>query len=457
MNEANEMAVIHAVEGWHSFLKHKTSSAPTFDHAGVDDAINAIFSWVSDSSSPSLIMWVHDDDRTKTSFIAQVVAYLLEKRGQLSATYFFDGNTDRNSLVPTLVHELVMHDRHDHLRLEVSRILEKHPGMVFTYTPREQLKRLLVAPLKTVSESYRAQHSNDDSGPFQVQILQDDMIILHGFEDCSDESGFQESFLSAFSDALVHIKATLFPQKLLVIGKRTSRLEEILTGKMLRSPILQRPVQIQDWLKRDQDILQKTVELKRWEDGIQRKQDKLLQDLSQHEEECERNKTVYAKQVQEVQLREKLVNERENKVREKEESVERKLKELKAEKSRIQQQERGLRIRENEIKTKEDLFGVVNYVPPTAFEDILPPTPSSGQSIPKNTPTQEPGMPEDARMISPASQVTKSDRVFMYVCLHIFLNPIYILKSNSLMGPLVPLKRHVCPFCHVSRFNSHMS
>ena len=253
------MEVTHAVKGWDSFLAHKPQPTTSFDQFGVDDAINAIFSWVSDSSTPLLIMWVHDDNKTKTSFIAQVVAQLLEKRGRLSASYFFNENTDADSVVPTLVYDLVMQDHDDGLlRDEVSRVIDRYSGKVFDSTCREQFNRLLVAPVEAVSKLYRGQSHRP---------LQGDLILLHAFEDCNDEFGFHETFLSALLQALLTIKETLFSQRLLIIGRRTNRLEKFLT---IGQPILQRPVQSRHWLKGEKNISQEIVESTRRVDKMRR-------------------------------------------------------------------------------------------------------------------------------------------------------------------------------------------
>jgi len=467
MNEANELAVRDAVVGWRSLLRYKTTSAPSFDLSGVDDAINAIFSWVTDSTAEPLIMWVHDDDRTKTSFIAQVVAYLLAERRLLSATYFFDGNTDTNSLIPTLVHEFTLQDKfRDDLLIEISRVVDNNPVGLFKLTHREQLNRLLVKPVKAVSRSYQ---------PDPRHQSQFNIILLHAFEDCNNEGRFQESFLHALLEALISIKNSKYPQRLLVIGKRNDHLEDFLIRKLSSiSPVLQRPVQSQHWLKRDQDMNQKTVELDRREEEIwqsrlvvQERQQKMVEEHRRHTEECEGIKAECSKKVQEVAEkekkmveehrrhtevcegikaecskkvqevtekekkiaeREKIIQEREIQVREKEESVEQMSRDLKRDKLRIQQ-EKALQIKENENRVREEELRraeVSPVSPVTVLENIQQPTraPTSPTSIQSSwytpdtiadSPIQELGIQEDARMISPASQVARSDRVIMCV------------------------------------------
>jgi hypothetical protein len=416
MNEANDVAVVAAVIGWHSILESKATSGPNFDHSGVDDAIDAIFSWVTDSSTQSLIMWVHDDDRTKTSFIAQVVAYLLAERGQLSATYFFDSQTDRNSFVPTLVHDFAMqHERNSALLNEISRVIESNPVGVFNLIPRVQLNRLLVGPLEFVSKS-----CEDDPHHHP----QDDIILLHALEECNDDGGFQESLLSALLDALLYIKEnTVFPQRLLVIGKRTNRLEECLMGKLAsRLPILQRPVQSQHLLTREQDILQKAIELTKREEELQRsfqdREDKMRQERRRHEEECESIKKLYLQKTQEVDEREEMVQKRENQLREREELLDQK---ERASKKKRQEQGGRLTSRTKENETREGEISRSASSMQAESEDIRLPSSKSSTSLKSyrspslQTPIEELWKQEDARMLYPASQVTKSDRVIMYV------------------------------------------
>lgn len=409
MNEANGTAVRNAAAWWDSILESRKSSGPDLDHTGVDDAIDAIFSWVNDFSAQSLMMWVHDSDRAKTSLIAQVVANLLADRGKLSATYFFDEHTDRNTVVPTLVHEFaIQHDseRNPDLMHEISRVIESKPVGVFNFTPRAQLDRLLVGPLIAVSKSYEADAQNQS---------QDNIILFHAFEDCDNEGDFQEVFLFDLMEALSVIKAnTVFPQRLLLIGKSTDRLTELmgrLSSRLPIFPILQRPVQNQHWSKREQDLRQKTTELTKREDEVRRssleKEEKMQQMYRRNKEECERMKTQYLEKEKDLEGREKMAEDRENKLRAREESLEQKSKALK------QQKETLLRSRQNKIQIR------TSSGPAISIEDIptslisLPTSPDL-QSPLQISPTQDPGSQEDARMISPASQVTKGDRVIMY-------------------------------------------
>jgi len=234
----------------------------SFAAFAVEDVLRDIFNWVCDPHIPS--MWVNGNDRTQTALIAQAVANILNKRGELSASFFFSQATGSSksiaaSVIPSIAYQLA--EKIDHAR---GHILHASRNDLTIFDPRlkvqAQMQKLITDPL------WKAFESPEISHPI--------FILVHALEDCEDEDHFQASLLDAFSQALEQLKTKL-PLKLLVLGQHTTHLSHCFARVAGRSMVLRRPIDSVDRLVVEEEIYQKEIALRKWEEELEQKKKKV--------------------------------------------------------------------------------------------------------------------------------------------------------------------------------------
>jgi len=210
-------------------------------------------------------MWVYDDDRSLTSLIGQVVAEILAKRNELSATYFFpreqvtDPGTDATCsslVVPTIAYQLVQNIP------EVAACIAgtlAHQVSIFNLRVQDQVTKLVIEPLRHASESLEQ----------LPQKASANVIVVHALEDC-DNPDFQMIFLEEFLRGLASIEAIPYSQRLLLLGRSTDHLRECFLN-LPAERMLQRPVHIQPWRTREQDIHRREQKLMKDEEDLCKK------------------------------------------------------------------------------------------------------------------------------------------------------------------------------------------
>jgi len=228
-----------------------------FDALVVEDVIKDVFIWLHDPSTHCLAMWVYDDDRPLTSLIGQAVAEILAKRKELAATYFFprervtDTGTDAtypSLVVPTIAYQLAQNI--PEVEACIAHTLARHVS-IFNLKVQDQVAKLVIEPLKHASESLEQLPERASAN----------VIVVHALDDCGNHD-FQILFLEEFLHGLASIEAIPYSQRLLLLGRPTDHLRECFL-KLPPERILQRPVHIQRWRAREEEIHRREEKLKK--------------------------------------------------------------------------------------------------------------------------------------------------------------------------------------------------
>ena len=180
--------------------------------------------------------------------LANALAHILHQHRLLSASYFFSPVTDSAPVVPTIAYQLAQN-----ISQAVGPIAQAvgQTSAIFTSRCHDQVEQLIVNPLRNAS----------DLSPNEF-FEAPKVIIIHGLENYTDDN-FQTSFLDSLTRAVVSLETTHFPQKLVVLGQHTDRLQECflnLTSESQRK-IVQRPIQVHNLLEKEHEICRKEKEI----------------------------------------------------------------------------------------------------------------------------------------------------------------------------------------------------
>ena len=341
-----------------------------FDALVVEDVIKDIFIWLHDPSTHCLAMWVYDDDRTLTSLIGQAVAEILAKRKELSATYFFSRErvTDPASdvaypsfVIPTIAYQLARSIP------EVEAFIEHtlaNDVSIFNLKVQDQIAKLVIEPLKHTSESL-AQLPQRTSA---------NVIVVHALEDCNNDD-FQLAFLEEFLHGLASIEATPYSQRLLLLGRSTDHVRECFPN-LPPGRLLQRPVHIQRWRTREEEIHRREEKIRKDEEDLCKKRDhvkqqqeaaqkawkiqlqakKIEEELRQRESIAGQREDLLLQREAAIDEKEKRLKQIEQEVKEKMAGVERRVEEVKVREGEIKQKMLHIDNKEEEFRQREEMF-----------------------------------------------------------------------------------------------------
>ena len=320
-----------------------------FNGLVVEDVIKDIFIWLHDPSTHCLAMWVYDDDRTLTSLIGQAVAEILAKRKELSATYFFPRErvTDPGAyplVIPTIAYQLVRNIP------EVEACIEHtlaNDVSIFNLKVQDQVAKLVIEPLKHISESVAKLPQRTNAN----------VILIHALEDC-DNDDLQMAFLEEFLHGLASIEVTPYSQRLLLLGRSTDHLRKCFS-KLQPGRLLQRPVHIQRWRTREEEIHRREEKIRKDEEDLCKKLDYVKQE---HEAAQKAWKIrLQAKKIEEglrqweekLHQQERKSGQREHLLWQREAAVDQKEKSLKQVEQEVEQRMAGLEKKAEEIRVRE--------------------------------------------------------------------------------------------------------
>jgi hypothetical protein len=218
-------------------------SVPRIKTRDLEEVVKDVVTWLYAGSSPLSIMWLYDegdDGNSRTSLIADFLAKFLDERRDLTASYFYMkpdspqavGSGPR-SIIPTLASGLMRFI--PELKVPIALTAVKDPW-IFTLSLDEQIKKLLVDPLRAAS---------GDSNKLPR------LFLIHALEDCED-AVFQELFLQAFGRALTLLRRSGIPQKLIVLGRHTTHLRKCFSTAGLQDIVRLRLLPI----SQDEDVEQ---------------------------------------------------------------------------------------------------------------------------------------------------------------------------------------------------------
>ncbi|KAF5313551.1 hypothetical protein D9619_013744 [Psilocybe cf. subviscida] len=142
-----------------------------------------------------LVTWMYGPAGSGKSAIAQTIAQKLDARGQLAASFFFsrasgsEGRGTEIDFVATLAHQLCQ--TNPATEPHIAAAVRKNPR-VFGLTLKDQVNRLIVAPLIAVSTS-----SSEPSRP--------SVIVVDGLDECRKEHDAQRRIVDALISGLCQI------------------------------------------------------------------------------------------------------------------------------------------------------------------------------------------------------------------------------------------------------------
>ncbi|KAF5328165.1 hypothetical protein D9619_013458 [Psilocybe cf. subviscida] len=142
-----------------------------------------------------LVTWMYGPAGSGKSAIAQTIAEKLDARGQLAASFFFsrasgsEGRGTEIDFVATLAHQLCQ--TNPGTEPHIAAAIRKNPR-VFGLTLKDQVNRLIVAPLIAVSTS--------SSEPSRSSI-----IVVDGLDECRKEHDAQRRVVDALIAGLCQI------------------------------------------------------------------------------------------------------------------------------------------------------------------------------------------------------------------------------------------------------------
>ena len=311
--EVPETELRTIVHEWSSRL-HTLPSLPltsSFDRLSTDDALSDIFKWLYDPFTPYSVVWMHGNTPTQPLLLANALAHILHKHQLLSASYFFSASTDSASVVPTIAYQLAQNITQ--ATCPVARAVGENLA-VFTSRCYDQVEQLIVNPLRNASDLC--------SEFFEAPKV----IIIHGLEDYIDNDNFQTSFLDSLTRAVGSLEITHFPQKLVVLGQYTDRLQECFSNLVSQSRIVvQRPIQVHNLLEKEHEICRKEKEIEKRDKALGNKEKRINERVETLRRELRSQK---AQMEEKVRQREKELEEHEGALRRREEEICRKEKEI---------------------------------------------------------------------------------------------------------------------------------
>jgi len=305
-------------------------------------------------------MWVYDDDRPLTSLIGQAVAEILAKRKELAATYFSprervtDTGTDAtypSLVVPTIAYQLAQNI--PEVEACIAHTLARHVS-IFNLKVQDQVAKLVIEPLKHASESLEQLPERASAN----------VIVVHALDDCGNHD-FQIMFLEEFLHGLASIEAIPYSQRLLLLGRPTDHLRECFL-KLPPERILQRPVHIQRWRAREEEIHRREEKLRKGEEDLSKERDHVKQEqeatqkawkirlqAKKAEDEVRRREERLQQQEEEFRQRQDKLTQREELLLPREAAVDRKEKHVEKSMREAQRRLNESRVREDMVERKE--------------------------------------------------------------------------------------------------------
>ena len=200
-------------------------SVPRIKTRDLEEVVKDVFTWLYAASSPISIMWLYDagdDGNSRTDLIAQFLANFLGKRRDLTASYFYtkpgqlhvpsqEVEEVTESIIPTLALQLAR--RIPELEAHIAWTTVNDPW-IFKLSLDEQMEKLLVNPLQAAS--YICEGKSHEFPK---------LFLIHSLEDCED-AVFQELFLRAFGKTLTLLQKSCIPQRLMLLGRHTSHIQD---------------------------------------------------------------------------------------------------------------------------------------------------------------------------------------------------------------------------------------
>ena len=277
--------------------------------------------------------------RTQALLLANALAHILHQHRLLSASYFFSASTDNASVVPTIAYQLAQNITQ--AKVPIARAVDRNLA-VFTSRCHDQVEQLIVNPLRNASSDLCNEF-------FEAPKV----IIIYGLEDYSDKNNFQTSFLDSLTRAVVELEVTHFPQKLLVLGQHTDRLQEC----FLQLKIVQRPIQVHNLLEKEHEICRKEKEIEKQDKALAIKEKSINARVETLRREL-RSQAAHLNETEEkVKQRGKELEDREGALRCREEEVVSQEQELKKRQAEMEdtarRREEALGLRERAVTERE--------------------------------------------------------------------------------------------------------
>ena len=291
-----------------------------------DEIIKDVYAWLFDRSTPFHIMWVHGENLSQTNLVGQVIAGVSHELGILSASFFssvvdgLEDTVDSACAIPTLAYQLAQNI--PDIRLAIADAIASDRS-IFNLELPTQIQRLITEPLLRMVGTQRIPR----------------VFVIHGPEYFSNAHHFQSSFLTDFADALSKVDSSNAPHRLLILGKRTSYLQQCIACSSMRQIVLQRPVMARLWWGKELEISRKVEEVKRKAEEVSQKIRQIEEGVRQKEEN--------------VRQKEVKVQQKEKDVRQKEEELRRKENDVWQREMKLQQKEERIQLQEEVQQTEE--------------------------------------------------------------------------------------------------------
>ena len=325
-----------------------SSLGPLMEPDNPDEIIKDVYAWLFDRSTPFHIMWVHGENLSQTNLVGQVIAGVSHELGILSASFFssvvdgLEDTVDNACAIPTLAYQLAQNI--PDTRLAIADAIANDRS-IFNLEIQTQIQRLITDPLLRMAGTQSIPR----------------VFLIHGPEYFSNAHHFQSSFLTDFADALSKIDSSNAPHRLLILGKRTSYLQECISSTSMRQIVLQRPVMARSWWGKELEISRKVEEVKGKAEEISQRIRQKEKEVRQKEEDVLQKGDNVRRKEENVRQKEEEVWQKEGEVWQKEKDVQqkewdicRKEEEIRRKEKDIQQKEWDIRQKEEEIRRKEN-------------------------------------------------------------------------------------------------------